>query len=135
MAAAQPAVFTVDQSGQGQGAIFRQRSGALALADSAAPAQAGDALIIYCTGLGTVDPPVVEGTAAPLSPLSSTKSPVTVMVGDKPAQVQFSGLIPGFAGLYQVNVVMPPGVAAGGAVPVALTVAGQTGPPVTIAVQ
>ena len=79
VAAAQPAVFTVDQSGQGQGAIFRQRSGALALADSAAPAQAGDALIIYCTGLGTVDPPVVEGTAAPLSPLSSTKSPVTVM--------------------------------------------------------
>jgi uncharacterized protein (TIGR03437 family) len=64
-----------------------------------------------------------------------TANPVTVTIGGLDAAVQFAGLAPGFAGLYQLNVVVPGGVAAGDAVPVVVSVAGQASPPVTLAVQ
>ena len=48
------------------------------------------------------------------------------MIGGQPAQVLFSGLTPAFAGLYQVNAVVPSGIAIGDTVPVTITVAGQT---------
>ena len=35
------------------------------------------------------------------------------MIGGQPAAVAFSGLAPGFAGLYQVNATVPPGLSAG----------------------
>jgi uncharacterized protein (TIGR03437 family) len=59
----------------------------------------------------------------------------TVTIGDQPAQVFFSGLAPEFAGLYQVNVIVPSGIAPGANVPVILTVAGVSSPPVTVAIQ
>jgi uncharacterized protein (TIGR03437 family) len=37
----------------------------------------------------------------------------TVMIGGIPAPVIFSGLAPGFVGLYQVNVTVPPSTANG----------------------
>jgi uncharacterized protein (TIGR03437 family) len=136
IAPAQPAVFTRDQSGRGQGIIIGAASdGRQFLAAPGSPVAAGDVLVIYCAGLGAVDPPVMTGTGAPSSPLARTTNVVTVTVGGRPADVLFSGLAPGFAGLYQVNAVMPSGVAAGDAVPVVLTSAGQSSPPVTIAVR
>jgi len=59
---------------------------------------------------------------------------VTATIGAVAASVQFAGLTPGFAGLYQVNAVVPPGVVAGNQVPLVLTAAGQSSAPVTIAV-
>jgi adhesin/invasin len=126
-------VFT-DPSGRGIIAVFTA-DGRSFLAAPGSPATAGDVLVIYCTGLGAVNPAVPAGTAAPSSPLSETTNRVTVTLGGRPAQVAFSGLTPGFAGLYQVNAVVPEGVAAGDQVPVVLTVAGQAGRPVTIAVR
>jgi uncharacterized protein (TIGR03437 family) len=38
-------------------------------------------------------------------------------------------------GLYQINAVVPSGIVTGDAVPVVLSIAGQTSPPVTMAVQ
>jgi uncharacterized protein (TIGR03437 family) len=49
--------------------------------------------------------------------------------------VNFSGLTPGLAGLYQINAVVPADIAPGDAVPVTVSVAGQTSPVVTIAVR
>jgi len=52
--------------------------------------------------------------------------------------VTFSGLTPGDPGLYQVNAVVPSGIVTGDAVPVVISVAGQTSPispPVTMAVR
>jgi uncharacterized protein (TIGR03437 family) len=49
--------------------------------------------------------------------------------------VQFSGLSPGFSGLYQVNSVVPQGVEPGPSVEVVLTVMGHARPPATIAVR
>ncbi len=49
-----------------------------------------------------------------------------VMIGGQRAQVLFSGLAPGFSGLYQVNVLVPEGVGSGPEAPVTLGIAGQT---------
>src|SRR5205085_2648314 len=53
-APAQPGIFTVSQTGTGQGAITR--SDGVTVADPASPAQIGEAIVIYCTGLGSVTP-------------------------------------------------------------------------------
>ena len=47
----------------------------------------------------------------------------------------FAGLAPEFAGLYQVNVIVPSGVAQGPRVPVVITVADQQSVPATMAVR
>jgi adhesin/invasin len=130
VAAAVPAVFTTSQTGTGQGAITDVNA---VLKDANSPATAGSVIVIYCTGLGQVSPAVPDGQPASSSPLSVTVNPVSVTVGGVSAQVLFAGLAPGFAGLYQVNAVMPSGIPTGNAA-VILTVAGQVSPPVTIAV-
>ncbi len=124
---AQPAILSANGSGSGQGQIYRlDAAGNAALADAQTPAQVGQALVIYCAGLGTVAPNVPAGTGAPAAgPVSNTTAPVSATIGGQPAQVLFSGLVPGFAGLYQVNAVVPSGVTAGSQVPVAISVAGQ----------
>jgi uncharacterized protein (TIGR03437 family) len=128
----QPAIFATNQQGTGQGAITNAVSGLVA--DAANPVRAGDFISIYCTGLGTVTPEVEAGTAAPGATLSTTVKPVAVTIGGQAANVTFSGLAPGFVGLYQVNAVIPAGVA-GDEVPVVLGIDGQTSPPVSIVVR
>jgi uncharacterized protein (TIGR03437 family) len=128
----QPGIFTVNQQGTGQGAILW--SDLTTLAQPGTPAQAGDTVVIYCTGLGAVSPGVVSGAATPLSPLVNAVNSVTVTIGGQPAEVKFAGLTPGFAGLYQVNAVVPAGVS-GNAVPVVLQVSGQTSTSVAMAVR
>jgi adhesin/invasin len=124
---ADPAILSTNGSGSGQGHIYRvDASGNAALADAQNPAQAGQALVIYCAGLGAVTPTVPAGEGSPpAGPVSNTVATVSVMIGGQPAHVLFSGLAPGFAGLYQVNAVVPSGVTAGDQVPVTLSVAGQ----------
>lgn len=136
IATAQPAVFTQNQSGQGAGIIVVVKPDQTQfLATAATPASSGDALVIYCAGLGAVSPSVATGSAAPASPLSETVNATTVTIGGQAAQVLFSGLAPGFAGLYQVNAVVPSGIASSANVPVILTVANISSPAVTVAIQ
>jgi uncharacterized protein (TIGR03437 family) len=124
--AAQPAILSTNGSGSGQGDIYRISGTNSTLADSQSPASAGDALVIYCAGLGNVTPTVPAGSGAPLSgPLSTTAGAVSLTIGGQAAQVLFAGLTPGFPGLYQVNAMVPSGVAAGNQVPVTVSVAGQ----------
>ncbi len=105
------------------------------LVTPSAPAQAGDVLVLYCAGLGATTPPVADGVASPATPTAQTQATVTVTIGGQNANVQYAGLVAGLVGLFQVNVAMPAGVTPGTAVPVMLTVAGQTGPAATIATQ
>ena len=137
VASVSPAIFTQSETGQGAGVIVVYKSnGTVYETSSTQPASAGDLLLIYAAGLGPVDPAVADGMAAPLSaPFPATVNPVTATVGGQPAQVQFAGLAPGYAGVYQVNVIVPPGVAAGATVPVILTVGGFSSAPVTVAIQ
>jgi len=132
IAAANPGIFTVSQSGSGQGVITHADS---SLVSSSSPAIVGETVVIYCAGLGATLPAATAGSAASSSPLSYTMNAVSVTIGGIPATVPFAGLTPGFTGLYQVNVQVPNGVSASNSVAVVLTVAGQTSPAVTMAVQ
>ena len=71
---------------------------------------------------------------APSSPLAQTTNTVTATIGGVNAPVIFAGLTPGTVGLYQVNVQVPTGIQAGNAVPVVITIGGQSNIPVTIPV-
>ena len=65
-------------------------------------------VVIYATGLGPVEPDPGPGNPATVSRLSLTVYPVLATVGSVPAPVLFSGLAPGFVGLNQVNIQIPP---------------------------
>ena len=64
---------------------------------------------VYLAGLGTVNPTVNDGTAAPgKEPLARVTGAVNVYVGGLAApNIQYKGLAPGFAGLYQLNIQIP----------------------------
>ncbi len=122
----QPAILATAGNGVGQGHIYKvDASGNQVLADANSPATAGDTLVIYTVGLGAVNPPVAAGDPAPSNPASQTVAPVTLTIGGQQATVAFAGLTPGSAGLYQVNAVVPAGIAPGGQVPVVVSVAGK----------
>ena len=130
----QPAIFTQNQKGFGQGAVLNANEPFLA--DKDHPARRGGYVELYCTGLGAVDgAPPPAGDPAPTDPLLKTLATPTVKIGGFDAPVLFSGLAPAFAGLYQVNVQVPQAVAVGDAVEVILTISGQPSNPVTIAVK
>ncbi len=82
-------------------------NGDLSLHTPATPIPAGGYVILYMTGQGAVTPAVVDGTAAPSEPLSIINASVTVTIGTKNAEVAYKGLAPGFAGLAQLNVIVP----------------------------
>jgi uncharacterized protein (TIGR03437 family) len=133
IAAAQPAVFT---NGKGAGIIVGVKADQTQfLVDPSTPASANDVLVIYCSGLGNVDPPATAGSAASTTTLSMTVNPATVTIGGKDAPVVFAGLAPGFTGLYQINAVVPGGIPPAPDVPLVVTVAGQQSVPVTVALK
>jgi len=71
------------------------------------PALAGDFIILYTTGLGPLSLDLQDGYGAPSNPLANTTDPFQVLVAGEACDVFFSGLAPGFAGLYQLNVRLP----------------------------
>jgi uncharacterized protein (TIGR03437 family) len=77
------------------------------------PARRGHVIQIFANGLGPVDNQPPTGEPAPAQPLAHTLAMPMVTVGGVPAAVQFSGLAPGFSGLYQLNVTVPADVAPG----------------------
>jgi uncharacterized protein (TIGR03437 family) len=103
-----PGIYTVAESGIGEGSILHSDYSEVSASSPAVP---NETVQMFLTGLGPVTPQVADGAAAPSSPLSvSAEAAATVVyVGDEfvPAQVAFAGLAPGFAGLYQVNFTVP----------------------------
>jgi uncharacterized protein (TIGR03437 family) len=55
------------------------------------------------------------GEASPVSPLAAAQAEVRVTVAGLPCEVQYAGLAPGLAGVYQVNFRLHPGAPAGAA--------------------
>lgn len=82
------------------------------------PAQPGETILVYLTGLGLVTPTVNDGAIGPSSPLSQSdlngagnlgvffNDPYSGSFGNQ-GTIAFAGLAPGFAGLYQLNVTIP----------------------------
>lgn len=83
------------------------------------PAAPGDYLVLYTTGLGKATPngdpngtQLKTGAVPPAdgSVLYKTVATPTITVGGVPAMVVFSGIAPGFPGLYQVDFQVPGGI-------------------------
>jgi uncharacterized protein (TIGR03118 family) len=97
----------------------------------ATPAAPGETVILYGTGFGPTNPAAPEGqvitTALPVAAMP------TVTCNGTPVQVVFAGLT--YAGLFQINVVMPTSVTSGDVPVVAQVGSEMSSPTAVIAVQ
>jgi uncharacterized protein (TIGR03437 family) len=126
---AAPGIFLVAPN---TGAVLNQDGGWNSVLN---PAPRGSVLQVFAAGLGEVAPPVPAGVLAPASPLSLASAKVTATLDGQPAPVQFAGLAPGFAGLYQVNIQIPPGLAPSSHAQLIISAAGRASNAVDVAIQ
>lgn len=130
--AARPGLFTMNQSGLGQGAILNQDA---SVNSAANPADRGSIVVLYGTGQGAMDPDWAEDQLAS-SPLPQLQSPVAVKIGGQEAEVLYAGAAPGYAAVMQINARVPGQIQPGKSVPVVVTIAGSSSQPgVTLAVK
>lgn len=132
VAAAVPALFSANASGQGPGAFLNQ-DGRINTPQN--PADQQSIVILYGTGEGAVSNTPADGALVD-TPLPIVQQPVRVTVAGREAEVLYAGGAPGLiAGLLQVNIKLPPNVPAGNQ-PVVLTVGTANSPAgVTLAVR
>ena len=91
---------------------------------AAAPAQPGQTIVFYGVGFGTVTPNSPAGQIVTVT--NQLSGNFQIFFNGTPATVQFAGLVNGYLGLYQFNVVVP-NVAAGNTVPVTFSLNGTPG--------
>jgi uncharacterized protein (TIGR03437 family) len=139
-----PGIFTTTQNGVGQAFAYDNSTGAVA-----APAgtvigsfnvtpislSSGHALIIACTGLGAVTPPIDDYVAASDGTLRYAVLQPTVLIGGVQAKYIYAVLSPQYVSEYQIGVIPDASTPTGNAVPLQITVGGvTTSSQVTIAV-
>jgi len=109
--AASPGLFTADGSGSGQLLALNQDG---SVNNGAHPAKAGTYVSLFGTGAGVVSSMPADGHAA-ASAIPTPQTPQVFINSDfvPPGDVQFSGLAPGFTGLWQINVKVPANVPPG----------------------
>jgi len=85
--------------------------GDYSLISSTSPANPGEVITLYAAGLGSVTPAIVpDGGAASSNPLSYTDESIYMdFSGVVASTIDFAGLTPTAAGLYQINVAVPSG--------------------------
>jgi len=122
-------------------AFFEVSAGSVAALDSnyqtigaSNPAVRGQSIALYANGLGPVANTPASGDPASLTALSQTPSIPVVTIGGVAAPVSFSGLTPGLAGLYQINVTVPSTISAG-TQQIIVSIGGQTSKPSGIVVR
>ena len=137
LASPAPGIFLLNSAGQAAVLVANTASIAAPVGTfpGSRPAQQGEYLSIYCTGLGTVTHEPATGAPAAGDTVSLTSGgAVTVSLGGVSAPVSFSGLAPGFLGLYQVNAQVPSTAPTGSAVPLTISVGTKTSNQATVAV-
>jgi uncharacterized protein (TIGR03437 family) len=115
--AATPAIFSLDATGIGPGAILNQDT---SVNTSGNPAARLSVIAIYCTGGGVTTPASADGEVIGGDLRHLTQTPVvTVTIGGMNAAVQYAGAVPGaVAGLTQINAEVPAGLTPALALPV-----------------
>ncbi|MDQ2948117.1 MAG: hypothetical protein M3Y27_19645, partial [Acidobacteriota bacterium] len=113
-----PGLFTKDSSGSGQLAALNQDN---VPNDGGHPAKAGTIIQLFGTGQGIVSGAPLDGNPAAQTQLPTDEKPsVYINAGQIPPEdVLYSGLAPGFIGLWQINARVPKDVPIGD-VPVAV---------------
>jgi uncharacterized protein (TIGR03437 family) len=133
LAPAAPAIFTLESSGRGGGAVLNQDS---TVNSPSNPAPIGSIVSIFATGEGQTSPAGIDGKPGS-DPVPHPILPVSVTIGGQTVTPKYAGGAPGsVAGVLQVNVQIPSGIQTGSAVPVVVQVgntSSQAG--VTIAVR
>jgi uncharacterized protein (TIGR03437 family) len=113
---AAPGAFSQNANGLGLAAALHATTGIEITPSN--PAVPGEYISLYLTGLGPVNPTVGDGVLGPSSPLSTADvydtGYLTVYFNDfntgstgNTGTIQFAGLAPSLAGLYQINVQVP----------------------------
>ncbi len=127
-----PGLFTADSSGAGQAAALNQDFG---MNSSTNPAAKGSIVMLFATGAGQTNPPGVDGMITQ-GVVAKPRSPVSVSIDGRPADVLYAGNAPGLvAGALQVNARIPASVSSG-AVSVVLSIGDVPSQPgVTLAVR
>jgi uncharacterized protein (TIGR03437 family) len=139
VATAQPSILQIDTTGNPDVVknIWSQLTAGMPLdpasAAPATPLGAGDAFVIYCTGLGPVDQSLDPTLPPPSTPVNAV-NPVAVMIGDQNAPVDFAGLVPGYPGIYEIRGEVPSGAPVGDNIAVTISTAGQTSMAVRVSV-
>ncbi len=134
VADASPGIFSVNQSGQGPGAILNLD---FSLNTAANPVAPGGAVQIFFAGGGQTDPPGADGELVPLTPpFPAFVESVSVTIGGLDARVLYGGAAPGLIhGVGQINVVVSTDVVPGDAVPVEVVIGDNASQPgITVAV-
>jgi len=121
-----PAVFQLKLNGLTGTvpAIVRTHNNELATLSN--PLHKGDIILVYATGIGAVGPSVADGSAGSSSPLSYAATGAEVTLGGVAAPVYFTGLAPGFVGVYQMNIGVPGNVPQGMQIPLTIKVGSAT---------
>ena len=83
-------------------------------------ARRNEVIQIFATGAGPLTQSVADGAPSPGLPPAETMLAPRVFVGPEEAAVEFSGLAPGYVGLWQVNVRVPDVASITGLVPVVI---------------
>ena len=134
-----PGLFSLDQSGAGQGAVLISGTAALAapagFRAGSRPVKRGEFVEIFATGLGSVTSQPPSGSAALSNPISESITLPAITIGGIRTEPLFAGLAPGFVGLYQVNAEVPHATPVGDSVPLALSFEEADSNTVTIAVE
>lgn len=104
-----PAIFTLDASGNGPGAILNQ-NGTLNTATN--PAAKQSYISLYVTGVGQTNPASQDGQVVMTA--ANLLAPVTATIGGQAAEVQYAGSAPGLVpGVAQINLRVPAGATTG----------------------
>jgi uncharacterized protein (TIGR03437 family) len=132
-----PGVFSVDSSGKNQ--AVAQNSDYSTNADfdrfpGSRPEVGGQYVVLYATGMGRTNPLVPDGQASPFSPLALANGSTTVTIAGVQAQVLFSGLVPGYVGLWQINVLLPSTITTNLTSALAVTLNNHSGVGTTLAI-
>jgi uncharacterized protein (TIGR03437 family) len=116
-----PAIFTLDSTGLGPGAILNQD---YSINGTTKPAARGSVVFIYCTGGGVTSPATADGAVVG-TPLPQLTLPVSVSIGGVDAPVQYAGGVPGsVAGLVQINAQIPTSLSPANGLPIVITIGG-----------
>ena len=106
-----PGIYTLSQAGTGRAAILHASDSTLVSPSN--PARPGEFLELFTTGLGSVIPNVTTGAQGPSDPLARTRLVPSATIAGLPATIGFTGLAPGYVGLYQLNLQVPNGISSG----------------------